>query len=247
MATLRAQEVTCGYGKLSVLHDIELSISPGEIVALVGPNGAGKTTLLKALSGEMSVVSGKVFLDDKDITGWSVRDRVVAGLAHIPEHRHLFPNLSVRDNLLLGQVATRRKAGARPTDELTAGIVDLFPVLGERMGSAAGTLSGGQQQMLAIGRGLMSEPTMILLDEPSLGLAPGVVERLLDAFRSLAEMGVGILLVEQYVESALAVSSRGYVLRAGRIGLAGASPELLGDRDRLVSAYFGTDSRSAVL
>jgi branched-chain amino acid transport system ATP-binding protein len=246
-AALRATDVRCGYGKLPVLHGITVEVSPGEIVALVGPNGAGKTTLLKALSGEMGVTGGKVFLDDKDITGWSIRERLVSGVAHIAEHRHLFPNLSVRDNLLLGQVATRRKPGARPANDLIAGIVDLFPVIGERMGSAAGTLSGGQQQMLAIGRGLMAEPTMLLLDEPSLGLAPGVVERLLDAFRALAGMGVGILLVEQYVESALAVSTRGYVLRAGRISLSGASAELLGDRDELVSAYFGTDNTSSLI
>jgi branched-chain amino acid transport system ATP-binding protein len=242
MATLKAQGVTCGYGKLPVLHDIALDVAPGEIVALVGPNGAGKTTLLKALSGEMSLTGGSVHIGDQDVTSWSIRDRLVAGVAHVPEHRHLFPNLSVRDNLLLGQVATRRKSGAASANDLIASAVALFPVLGERMKSAAGTLSGGQQQMLAIGRGLMSEPTMILLDEPSLGLAPGVVERLLDAFRSLAARGVGILLVEQYVESALAVSSRGYVLRSGHISLQGTSPELLGDRDQLVSAYFGTES-----
>ncbi|HZQ26586.1 MAG TPA: ABC transporter ATP-binding protein [Acidimicrobiales bacterium] len=244
MTTLKAHGITCGYGKLPVLHDIALEVDPGDIVALVGPNGAGKTTLLKALSGEMGLTGGKVFIGDQDVTSWSIRDRIAAGLTHVPEHRHLFPNLSVRDNLLLGQVATRRKPEARSADELMTSVVDLFPVLGERMKSAAGTLSGGQQQMLAIGRGLMSEPSMILLDEPSLGLAPGVVERLLDAFRSLAERGVGILLVEQYVESALAVSSRGYVLRSGHISLEGASPELLGDRDRLVSAYFGTENVS---
>ena len=245
-AALRATGVSCGYGKLQVLHDVTVEVSPGEIVALVGPNGAGKTTLLKALSGEMGVTGGKVCLEDEDITGWSIRQRLVSGVAHIAEHRHLFPNLSVRDNLLLGQVATRRKPGARPANDLIAGIVALFPVLGERMGSAAGTLSGGQQQMLAIGRGLMAEPTMLLLDEPSLGLAPGVVERLLDAFRALAGMNVGILLVEQYVESALEVSTRGYVLRAGRISMSGVSPELLGDRDQLVSAYFGTDNTSSL-
>jgi branched-chain amino acid transport system ATP-binding protein len=235
---LDARSVRSGYGRVPVLRGVSVRVDPGEIVAVVGPNGAGKTTLLRTLSGELLPTSGSVHRDGVDISRSGVRERLVGGVVHIPEHRHLFASLSVEENLQLGGAATIRRSADSLAERIER-VVGLFPILGDRLHHAANTLSGGQQQMLAIGRGLMSEPTVILLDEPSLGLAPAIVDRILDAFVSLAEQGAAVVLVEQFVESALSVASRGYVLRDGEIQLEGPSQNLLTDSDALAEAYFG--------
>ena len=237
-AALAAASIRTGYGKVPVLQDVTVDVRPGEIVAVVGPNGAGKTTLLRALSGELPLTAGRVCRDGADVSSRGVRQRLLDGVVHIPEHRHLFRSLSVEENLHLGAAATPFRKG-QALRERTERVVSLFPVLGERLYSHAGTLSGGQQQMLAIGRGLMSDPKVLLLDEPSLGLAPTIVERIMDAFIELAAQGAAVLLVEQFVESALDIASRGYVLRDGHVRLEGPSEELLADADALAVAYFG--------
>src|SRR4051794_4451808 len=163
-AALAARSIRTGYGKVPVLEDVSVDVRAGEIVAVVGPNGAGKTTLLRALSGELPLTAGAVFRGDIDVSRRGVRDRLIDGVVHIPEHRHLFRNLSVEENLQLGAAATRRIRGKVLQAQMDR-VIGLFPILGERLGSHAGNLSGGQQQMLAIGRGLMSDPTVLLLDE----------------------------------------------------------------------------------
>jgi branched-chain amino acid transport system ATP-binding protein len=218
-----------------------LHVDAGEIVALIGANGAGKTTLLTAISGLLRPSSGTVIFDGQDITR-AAPDKVVRlGLSHVPERRLVFKPLTVADNLLLGSYTRRGRASRAELDRDLESIYSMFPVLKDRAGQPAGTLSGGEQQMLAIGRALMAGPKMLLLDEPGMGLAPTVCR---DIFKRVTELreerGLTVLLVEQNAKSALAVADRGYVLETGRVILQGPSSELLANRD-VQRAYLGRD------
>jgi branched-chain amino acid transport system ATP-binding protein len=231
---LEAQGLTSHYGRIPALKGIDLRIEPGELVALVGANGAGKTTLLRALSGVQRVSAGRVWFEGEDITAARPDRRVRLGIAQVPEGRQVFGPLSVEDNLILGAYL-RPRAEAR---RALGGIYDRFPALAERRRSPAGMLSGGQQQMLAIGRALMAAPRLLLLDEPSMGLAPRLVEEIFGAIRRLRESGTTIFLVDQNARAALAIADRAYVLETGRIVLAGAGAELAAN-EAVKRAYLG--------
>jgi branched-chain amino acid transport system ATP-binding protein len=231
---LKIKNLTVNYDKIRALEDIDLTIDEGQIVSLVGANGAGKTTLLKTISGLLSPLQGKIIFDDHDITRLPSNKRVAGGIAQVPEGRGLFSVLSVEDNLLLG--AYTRKGSEANAD--LAKIYDRFPVLQEKRNQYAGTLSGGQQQMVAVGRALMSRPKLLLLDEPSMGLAPIVVEEIFAVIRELNEAGATIFLVEQNAMLALKNSHYGYVLENGRIATQKKSSELLDD-EAIKAAYLG--------
>ena len=213
------------YGDAMALHGIDLIVGDGEIVAVVGPNGAGKSTLVNAIAGIHRSRRGRIAMDGVDVGSLAGHHVCDHGIAVVPEGRRLFPRMTVRENLLLG--AYRRAARTRQDDRL-AQVYGLFPRLRERMSQAAGSLSGGEQQMVAIGRALMAGPSLMLLDEPSLGLAPVVVDEVFDVIASIHQAGVGVLLVEQNVDRALAASSRGYLLIEGRVALQGPAAELAG-------------------
>jgi len=232
-AALEVKGLVAGYGRIEALHGIDLRVGQGELVALVGANGAGKTTLLRAVSGLLRASAGSVTLFGREITRDSADARVRAGLSQVLEGRQVFGPLSVQDNLLLGGYtrAARRQ-------ERLAEMYALFPVLEEKRLLAAGTLSGGQQQMLAIARALMSEPRVLLLDEPSMGLAPLLVKEIFGVIARLKARGIPILLVEQNAHAALSVADRGYVLETGAIALGGPAAQLLGD-ERVKAAYLG--------
>jgi branched-chain amino acid transport system ATP-binding protein len=227
---LCVQELSVAYGDFQVLWDVSLEVRAGEIVALLGPNGAGKSTLLNSVSGLVRPTQGRIEFDRQRVDGLPAHRRVGLGLAHVLERRRLFPYLTVRQNLLLGAYHPgARRLRAKTLDRVEA----LFPRLRERQGQLAHTLSGGEQQMVAIGRGLMACPRFLLVDEPTLGLAPRVVAEILDVLRRLnREEGITVLFIEQNVELALSVASRGYVLESGRVLLEGtadalrASPEV---------------------
>jgi branched-chain amino acid transport system ATP-binding protein len=221
------------YGRIPVLHGIDLAVRAGEIVALVGANGAGKTTLLRALSG-VQPSSGKILFEDEDISGAAAEYRVSLGIVQCPEGRQVFGPLSVEDNLRLG--AYRRGRAQAPSS--LERVYAFFPALAERRRQAAGTLSGGQQQMLAIGRALMGQPRLLLLDEPSMGLAPRLVAEIFAAIRRLRAADTALLLVEQNAAAALAIADRGYVLETGSVVLAGTGAELLADAG-VRAAYLG--------
>ena len=224
-----------GYNGAAVLADVSLHVLRGETVAVVGGNGAGKTTLIRTIAGMVPATCGAVCFDGQAVTNLS-SDRICErGIAQSPEGRQLFQSLSVEDNLRLGAILKR--ARARTSDNL-AKIFDLFPKLKERRNQLAGTLSGGEQQMVAIGRALMAEPELIMLDEPSLGLAPVMVEIMFDAIADLNKRGMSILLVEQNVSESLALATRGYVLENGAVALEGSGAALLDD-DRVRRAYLG--------
>ena len=232
---LRLSSVTAGYGHFTALWDVSLSVDAGEAVAVVGPNGAGKTTLLRVISGLIAPRSGEVAFEGRGIGGRPAYEVVGRGIAHVPEGRRIFPALSVADNLRMGAYlppARRRFA------ERVARVYALFPVLAERQGQRAGSLSGGEQQMLAIGRALMSGPKLILLDEPSMGLAPVMVLRLFDLIRRVRQEGYTILVVEQNVRQVLKLVDRAYLLEAGRIKMEGRA-ETLAEQDFVRKAYVG--------
>jgi branched-chain amino acid transport system ATP-binding protein len=231
---LEAQGLTSHYGRIPALKGIDLRIEPGELVALVGATGAGKTTLLRVLSGVQRVSAGRVWFEGEDITAARPDRRVRLGIAQVPEGRQVFGPLSVEDNLALGAYL-RPRAEAR---RALGGVYERFPALAERRRSPAGMLSGGQQQMLAIGRALMAAPRLLLLDEPSMGLAPRLVEEIFRAIRWLRESGTTIFLVDQNARAALAIADRGYVLETGRIVLAGAGAELAAN-EAVKRAYLG--------
>ena len=231
---LRIENLRAGYGDLEILHGIDLEVREGEVVALIGANGAGKTTTLKSISGVVRATSGTVTFDDQAIHTWQPRRIVSEGLIQVPEGRKLFPDLTVRENLLLGAYRRGRSEAEETFDE----VFDLFPLLRERAGQTAGTLSGGEQQMLAIGRALMAKPRLLMLDEPSLGLAPMLVADIFEVVRDLRRRGLTVMLVEQNAVHALQLSDRGYVLENGNVVLEGTGEELLGD-DRVRSAYLG--------
>jgi branched-chain amino acid transport system ATP-binding protein len=231
---LETQGLTSHYGRIPALKGIDLRIDSGELVALVGANGAGKTTLLRALSGVQRVSGGRVWFEGEDITGARPDRRVRLGIAQVPEGRQVFGPLSVEDNLLVGAYLRPRAESRRAL----GGVYDRFPALAERRRSPAGMLSGGQQQMLAIGRALMAAPRLLLLDEPSMGLAPRLVAEIFVAIRRLREAGTTIFLVDQNARAALAIADRGYVLETGRIVLAGAGAELAANA-AVKQAYLG--------
>ena len=217
-AVLSIEAVDAGYDEATVLRSLDLTVGPGEVVALLGANGAGKTTTLRTISGINRVSEGAIRFEGADITR-APADRIVSlGISHCPEGRRIFGSLTVRENLRLGAVSQADKRAAAEDLEMVLG---LFPLLGERLGQAGGTLSGGEQQMLAIGRALMSRPRLLLLDEPSLGLAPLMVERIFETIAGLKASGRTILLVEQNVHHALDVADRAYVLETGRVTLDG--------------------------
>ena len=223
-----------GYGKIGVLHGIDLTIGKGEIVALLGPNGAGKTTLLRALSGLLPTTGGALRFAGRNILGASPRDCAAAGLVHVVEGHRIFTQLSVFDNLLLAAYDLSRGERSARVEEALA----YFPEIAAKRLDKGGALSGGQQQMLAVAQGLVRRPRLLMLDEPSAGLSPVLVDRVLDVVRRLREGGTAVLLVEQLVEKALAVSDRAYALAQGRIILAADAREL-GLHERLERAYFG--------
>ena len=230
---LEVRGLRAGYGAFAVLHGVDLDVGAGEVVAVLGANGVGKTTLNRALSGLLPR-EGNVRFEGQDISRADHADIVRLGLVHVPEGRRIFPNLSVRENLLLGAYA-RGRAERRQS---YAEVLEIFPRLRERRGQLAGSMSGGEQQMLAIGRGLMARPRLLILDEPSLGLSPLLVEELFALITRLHAGGLSILLVEQNVVQSLAVASRAYVLEHGRVALAGPAAELVADK-RLRAAYLG--------
>lgn len=211
-----------GYGDTEILHGIDIAAQDGEIVAVLGPNGAGKSTLNNVLSGILAPASGDIRFDGEDVTGVSAEELVARGLIHVPEGRRVFPNLTVLENLELGSYRRGRERRGQNLQKIVA----IFPRLEERLSQSAGTLSGGEQQMLAIGRGLMAEPKLLILDEPSLGLAPVLVDELFSLIRTINEEGLTILLVEQNVARSLEIASRAYVIEQGVIALAGSAAEL---------------------
>lgn len=232
---LELKNVTARYGDVQVLWDVTFAVRKGEIATLVGANGAGKTTSLKAISGVVRATSGEILFDGQRLDKLSSHEIAALGIAHIPEGRRLFPMMSVRENLEIGAISSAAKAKrASSLDK----IFTLFPKLKERERQLTGTLSGGEQQMVAIGRGLMARPRLLMFDEPSLGLAPIVVREMFAIIRGINEEGITVLLVEQNVQQSLKISNRAYVLENGRVTLEGAGSELLND-ERVRAAYLG--------
>ncbi len=235
---LQIESINTYYGRIQALKDVSLHVNQGEIVALVGANGAGKTTLLHTISGLLQARTGRILFDGQEITRARAAQIVRAGISHVPERRQVFGALSVYDNLLLGAYQRYRRDGRKAVQKDIESVFELFPRLRERRKQMAGTLSGGEQQMLAIGRGLMARPKLLLLDEPSLGLAPLIVKDLFALIASLRDRGQTVLLVEQNARSALKLSDRAYVLETGRVVLDGPASELLED-PRVQAAYLG--------
>lgn len=247
---LKVEKVSVAYDRVFALRDVSLIVNDGEIVTLIGSNGAGKTTLLNAITGVVPVKTGVIWLDQRKLSGLSSHKTVRLGLSYVPEGRQTFGAMSVKDNLTLGSYAqsTRNPLSSlgyvgwfmrRPSVQANLETVfKLFPILKERQNQQAGSLSGGEQQMLAIGRALMSSPKILLLDEPSLGLAPNLVKEILKLLVRLRDEGLTILLVEQDATAALKIADRGYVMERGRITIEGSARELLGD-DRVRQAYLG--------
>ena len=231
---LSVEQVRSSYGRIEALHGVSIEVARGEIVTLLGANGAGKSTLIRAISGVQPISAGRIRFDDRPLEGVSAHARVALGIAQVPEGRQVFAPLSVEDNLRLGAWPRRN---ARRDAEL-ASVYELFPVLASRRRISAGMLSGGEQQMLAIGRALMAKPRLLLLDEPSMGLAPILVEQILDVVRGMKQAGLTVLLVEQNARAALAIADRGYVVETGRIATSGSAVELLADA-RVQAAYLG--------
>ncbi len=232
---LEVDRLTGGYGPIQVLWDVSLHVREGESVALIGANGAGKSTLLRAIAGQAKVWTGAVRFQGRDLVPAPTHERVSAGIVMVPEGRQLFPGLTVRENLLMGAYA--RRDGDNIERDLQW-VRALFPQLKERDAQLAGHMSGGEQQMCAIGRALMSRPRLLLIDELSLGLAPVIVDRLIEAIEEIRRRGVTLLIVEQDVMNALTMAERGYVLESGRIVLAGSREALLGDR-RVQESFIG--------
>jgi branched-chain amino acid transport system ATP-binding protein len=232
---LKVENLVCRYGKVAAVRGLSLEVRKGELVTLIGANGAGKTTTLKAISGVLAPAEGRILFEGEDITRASPRRILELGIAHCPEGRRVFPYMTVRENLEMGcYLRTDRDGIARDMDRLFA----RFPILHERREQAAGTLSGGEQQMLAISRALMSRPKLVLFDEPSLGLAPNLVERTFQIIQEIRADGVTVVMVEQNAFAALELSDRSYVLEQGRAALTGTGAELLRN-PHVKSAYLG--------
>ena len=232
---LKVEGLTCRYGKVAAVRELSIDVNQGELVTLIGANGAGKTTTLRAISGVLAPVAGRITFLGEDITRAAPKRILELGVAHCPEGRRVFPYMTVAENLEMG-CYLRTDADGIAAD--LAGLYERFPVLHERRNQAAGTLSGGEQQMLAISRALMSRPKLVLFDEPSLGLAPNLVERTFDIIRDIRTRGVTVVMVEQNAFAALELSDRSYVLEQGRVTLSGTGPELL-HNPHVKSAYLG--------
>jgi branched-chain amino acid transport system ATP-binding protein len=241
MTVLEIQRLEVSYGPVKALRGIDLMVAAGEIVGLIGANGAGKTTLLRSISGLVRAKAGRIAFMSEDLQRASSMKVVNAGIAHVPEGRHVWPDMTVEENLLLGGIVSGKEM---PIAKRMRDVLDLFPELGGRLGQKAGTLSGGEQQMLAIGRGLMGRPKLLMLDEPSLGLAPVIVQRLKDIIIALNRDGLTILLSEQNARLALGATHRAYVLAEGRVVSSGTPRELLEKAD-LISAYLGESASPA--
>lgn len=235
MAMFVLDNLYAGYGNLAILKGISLEINEGEIVAIIGANGAGKTTTLMVISGIADRHSGQIFFYDEDVSQLSAHQIVSKGICQVPEGRHIFPGLSVLENLEMGAYL---HPDARQKEEGLESVFGLFPLLKERATQRGGTLSGGEQQMLAIGRALMSRPKLLLLDEPSLGLAPLMVEKIFEMIQKISTQGTTILLVEQNVHAALALANRGYVMETGQIILSDEADRLL-NHPEIQQAYLG--------
>jgi branched-chain amino acid transport system ATP-binding protein len=232
---LELHQITAGYGAFTALWDVSLRVAQGEAVAVVGPNGAGKTTLLRAISGLIVPRAGRIAFEGAELAGHPAYEIVAHGIAHVPEGRRLFPQLTVAENLKMGAFLPSARAHFRESLER---VYALFPVLAERPTQRAGSLSGGEQQMLAVGRALMSRPKLILFDEPSMGLAPVMVLRLFDLIRRVREEGYTILVVEQNVRQVLKIVDRAYLLEVGRIKIEGRAADLA-EQDFVRQAYVG--------
>ena len=232
---LEVSNIHASYGEIKALWDIKFQVPEGEIVSILGPNGAGKTTLFKAITGQIYPSQGRIIFNNKDITRLPAHERVNLGISYTPEGRGLFPFMSVKENLILGSYSKH----ARPKrDKSLKWVFELFPRLLERISQEARTLSGGEQQMLAVGRSLMADPSLLILDEPSLGLAPKIVHDLFEIFKQVNEEGVTVLLSEQHVHMALKIAKDGYVMEEGRIILQGTAEEL-SNNEHIKSAYLG--------
>jgi branched-chain amino acid transport system ATP-binding protein len=231
---LEVKDLVTGYGGVPILRGVSLSVEPGEVVAVLGANGVGKTTLNRAISGLNAVMSGSIAFDGSTISGMTPPQIVERGLIHVPEGRKIFPNMNVRENLELGSYRRGKPDRARNLEKM----FDIFPRLRERTDQLAGTLSGGEQQMLAIGRGLMAEPKLLILDEPSLGLSPLLVEELFTLIARIASEGLAVMLVEQNVVQSLDLASRAYVLENGAVAMQGLAADLKRDT-ALEKTYLG--------
>jgi branched-chain amino acid transport system ATP-binding protein len=232
---LSLSNLRVAYGKAQALHDVTLDVGAGEVIALLGSNGAGKTTTLRTISGLLKPLAGEIVFEGRSIAGRGAEEIIRLGIAHCPEERHVWPEMTVGENLQLGAYICRDR---HEVDRRIAMVVHRFPRLRERFGQLAGTLSGGEQQMLAIGRALMSEPKLLLLDEPSLGLSPRMAEEVLSVILDLRDQGITIVLVEQNVHYALSVAGRAYVFETGRVVAQDTSAALLENPD-LLKAYLG--------
>ncbi|MCH1981211.1 ABC transporter ATP-binding protein [Ruminococcus sp. OA3] len=231
---LRLEHVMSNYGSINALRDISFEVNEGEIVTLIGANGAGKTTTMHSIAGLKNINGGKIYYEDKDISKWEAQTKVKNGIVLSPEGRQVFPDFTVLDNLLMGGYLQNSETN----EETLKTVYELFPRLKEREAQAAGTLSGGEQQMLAVGRALMGKPRLLMLDEPSMGLAPLVVKEIFSLIRRIRDMGTTVLLVEQNARVALKISDRAYVLETGKIVLSGMAEELL-HSEEVQKAYLG--------
>jgi branched-chain amino acid transport system ATP-binding protein len=237
MPLLEIRDMTVGYGRIEALHGISLSVEDGELVTLIGANGAGKTTTMRAISGIRPLTAGSIIFDGQDITRMKAHLRVVAGIVQAPEGRGVFPGMTVQENLDMGHYARKFETKAAYQETLDQ-VFERFPRLGERRSQVGGTLSGGEQQMVAIGRALMARPRLMLLDEPSMGLAPMVIQQIFKIITEINKTGTTILLVEQNAQQALSRSSRAYILETGEVVKTGPGPELLAD-PAIKEAYLG--------
>lgn len=242
---LDVRNLMVGYGSDPVLQGVDLAVEPGEIVTLVGANGAGKSTLVKAVAGLLAPMSGTIGFMGKPVQMLAPAERIRMGLALVPEGRQVFAGMTVRENLLLGAYSDRSGGAAANRARLLREVCDLFPVLEQRMDGVVGNFSGGQQQMLAIGRGLMSGPKLLILDEPSLGLSPLMVSEIFRLIVRLRDQGIAILLAEQNARSSLAVADRGYVIENGRVTMSGPAAELLHSPE-IAARYLGMGSGTSV-
>ncbi len=240
MSILALEHISVSYGPIAAVREASISVSKGEIVALLGPNGAGKSTTLKAIMGLHAVSAGRITFENQDITGLATEQIVRLGMTLTPEGRHIFADLTVEENLRLGAASRHDRKAVAATREM---VFDLFPILAKRRHQLGGTLSGGEQQQLAIARALMSAPKLLLLDEPSLGLAPRIVDQIFDLIAELPQRGLTILLVEQNAEMSLTIADRGYVFTNGQIEISGTSAELRASTD-VLETYLGLEKDS---